>query len=401
MNQIQMIPVDQIVPAIVQPRLPQNEEQLMGLSSSIGEHGVIQAATVYWDNSAGKYRLVHGERRWRAAQLAGQTDVPCVVKEPLGLADFLLVAVAENGPREDLSPLEKAWALKTYYLLANLQALAAKYGELVYLEQIEQEAEAVATKVSIIDERDQTAARQQEIIDYLEYHLREALALIGKRAETWKGLVSWDTCVQKLGFSYLDPRRRRQILEVLGLAKSVQSDVADSAMTEYAMRGLANHPPEIQEKIVGAAVANDDLDNLTHAAVQEMAAQFAAADVKETGAAINGTAGTNNGKVPEVVTPIQETASVKDAASEKDDEDTIAGSGRGLNNDDPFRMYEAIDALRLADEIVAAHYQQWPEHGQEMVIEWLLGIAEDAGIRLTIAESDTSLNDVIREMQPT
>lgn len=99
--------IDLIHPNRYQPRRKFSEEELEELSRSIREQGVIQPLVVR-KNSHG-YELIAGERRLRAAKLAGLTQVPIVVKE-LSDSQMLEMSIVENVQREDLNPLEESGA---------------------------------------------------------------------------------------------------------------------------------------------------------------------------------------------------------------------------------------------------------------------------------------------------
>ncbi|MGC8667583.1 MAG: ParB/RepB/Spo0J family partition protein [Chthonomonadales bacterium] len=109
--QIHSIPVEQIVEDPDQPRQFHDPESLMGLAESIRRHGILQPITVTPLPNVNMYRIVTGERRWRAAQIAGLTEIPCLVKE-LEAEDAVTEQLIENLQREDLQPLEKARALR-------------------------------------------------------------------------------------------------------------------------------------------------------------------------------------------------------------------------------------------------------------------------------------------------
>ena len=97
-----------------QPRLVRSQEalQLEELAASIKEHGVIQPLIVTRTEGPGApYTLVAGERRWRAAQLAGLARVPAIIKE-VTPQEMLVIALVENIQRNDLSPLEEAAAFQ-------------------------------------------------------------------------------------------------------------------------------------------------------------------------------------------------------------------------------------------------------------------------------------------------
>jgi len=104
-----MVAIDQISPNPYQPRKTFNDASIEELARSVKEHGIIQplVVTKIGDN---KYRLIAGERRFRAAQKAGLDSVPVVVKETLADGDILQVALIENIQREDLNPIEEAYA---------------------------------------------------------------------------------------------------------------------------------------------------------------------------------------------------------------------------------------------------------------------------------------------------
>lgn len=93
-----------------QPRKYFDEEALSELSSSIAEHGILQPIVVRPIAETG-YQIVAGERRWRAARLAGLTEVPVIIKE-LTDKQVMELALIENLQREDLNPIEEAEGYK-------------------------------------------------------------------------------------------------------------------------------------------------------------------------------------------------------------------------------------------------------------------------------------------------
>lgn len=104
-----MIAIDQISPNPYQPRKTFNEASIEELARSVREHGIVQPLVVTKIGDR-KYRLIAGERRFRAAQKAGLSSVPAVIKETLTDSDILEVALIENIQREDLNPIEEAYA---------------------------------------------------------------------------------------------------------------------------------------------------------------------------------------------------------------------------------------------------------------------------------------------------
>jgi ParB family chromosome partitioning protein len=100
--------LDQIGPNPYQPRKTFNEGSIDELARSVREHGIVQPLVV--SRHGDRYRLIAGERRFRAAQKAGLTTVPVVIKDDLKEGDALQIALIENIQREDLNPIEEAMA---------------------------------------------------------------------------------------------------------------------------------------------------------------------------------------------------------------------------------------------------------------------------------------------------
>lgn len=105
------VPVDHVEPNPSQPRHHFEASDLEELAASLRQHGVLQPLLVS-EVVPGRYRLVAGERRWRAARLAGLTTVPVVVRERLDEEGHLELALVENLQRRDLTPLEEAGAFE-------------------------------------------------------------------------------------------------------------------------------------------------------------------------------------------------------------------------------------------------------------------------------------------------
>ena len=104
---LRQLPLQKVEPNPDQPRRDFNEEELQALADSIGEHGILQPLTVREMPHSGYYQIIAGERRWRAARMAGLTEVPALVIE----ADdrqAMELALIENLQRQDLNPVEEA-----------------------------------------------------------------------------------------------------------------------------------------------------------------------------------------------------------------------------------------------------------------------------------------------------
>ena len=105
-DSITSLPLQKVEPNPRQPRRVFDEEELQALADSIAEHGIVQPLAVR-DEGNGYYMIIAGERRWRAARLAGLDEVPVVVLE----ADdrtVMELALVENLQRQDLNPMEEA-----------------------------------------------------------------------------------------------------------------------------------------------------------------------------------------------------------------------------------------------------------------------------------------------------
>ncbi|MCF6096266.1 ParB/RepB/Spo0J family partition protein [Thermovorax subterraneus] len=107
---IQEIDIDEIKPNERQPRKAFDEEKIKELAFSIKEHGVLQPVILRKTKTG--YELVAGERRWRAAKIAGIEKIPAIIKN-LTDAEVMQIALIENLQREDLNPVEEAMAYKT------------------------------------------------------------------------------------------------------------------------------------------------------------------------------------------------------------------------------------------------------------------------------------------------
>ena len=127
-NTVVELKINDISPNDGQPRKKFNEDALKELSDSIKENGVIQPIIVQKKGSG--YRIVAGERRWRASRLAGLTVIPAIVRD-LTDKETMEQALIENLQREDLNPLEEAFAMQNLITAHKLsqEQLAKKLGK--------------------------------------------------------------------------------------------------------------------------------------------------------------------------------------------------------------------------------------------------------------------------------
>ena len=102
-----LLPIHKVEPNPDQPRQDFDEEELSALAASIAEHGIVQPLTVRSLGTSGYYQIIAGERRWRAARIAGLSEVPAVIMEADDKKTMVL-ALIENLQRQDLNPVEEA-----------------------------------------------------------------------------------------------------------------------------------------------------------------------------------------------------------------------------------------------------------------------------------------------------
>ena len=102
----QLLPIHKIEPNPGQPRQDFDEEELQALADSLAQHGLVQPLTVR-EMPSGYYQIIAGERRWRAARIAGLRELPAVIMEADDRKTMEL-ALIENLQRQDLNPVEEA-----------------------------------------------------------------------------------------------------------------------------------------------------------------------------------------------------------------------------------------------------------------------------------------------------
>lgn len=115
-GQLQHIDVEQLQRGVYQPRREMANEQLTELADSIRKHGIMQPIVVrrLGEHAKVPFEIIAGERRWRAAKLAGLKHIPALIRD---IPDELAIALAliENIQREDLNPMEQAMALQRFH----------------------------------------------------------------------------------------------------------------------------------------------------------------------------------------------------------------------------------------------------------------------------------------------
>lgn len=141
------LPVELVVPNPAQPRRTFDADALQALAGSIADRGVLQPVLVR-PLPGGRYELVAGERRWRATQLAGLSDIPALIQERDD-ATTLQAALIENMARADLNPVEEARAVAA--LVEDLGLTREAVGKMVGRSRV-----AISNLLRILDLPDET-----------------------------------------------------------------------------------------------------------------------------------------------------------------------------------------------------------------------------------------------------
>jgi ParB family chromosome partitioning protein len=201
---LKAIRLDRIIPDPNQPRRSMSTESLAELAASIREQGVIQPIEVDYDPEQDVYVMVHGERRWKAAKMAGLETIPAIIKPSrLDRATRLIRQLIENIQREDLNDVDRARAL-------------------------------VGLRDQMQEERDAQL---------------EAQAPIDSGKATWKTRVTWAEVGERVGLSRA---RMSQLRALLDLPDEIREDVRFGLLTEYDTRAYRGLPSEQQRELHSA-----------------------------------------------------------------------------------------------------------------------------------------------------
>lgn len=129
-HRVQKLLITDVISNPEQPRREVNNQALIELTKSVKSHGILQPIIVVRHNASNGYRIVAGERRWRAAKAAGLTHVPAIIRS-LEELEQIELAIIENIQRVDLSPLDQAMAVYKlqHQFSLNLEQIAEKLGK--------------------------------------------------------------------------------------------------------------------------------------------------------------------------------------------------------------------------------------------------------------------------------
>ncbi len=183
-SSIRNVAVDKVDPNPNQPRLAMDQAQLDDLTASVREHGVLQPVLVR-PQPAGRFQLVAGERRWRAAMGAGLAVIPALI-EDIDDDTALEIAVIENLQREDLSPLDEAMIYDKMIRQHgySIRKLAQKIGkDKGYLENRLRLADAPSDIRELVSLRKDTLSHAYELLKVTDPKKRQKLAAMVARGE--------------------------------------------------------------------------------------------------------------------------------------------------------------------------------------------------------------------------
>jgi ParB family chromosome partitioning protein len=171
-DRLSSLPVDLLQRGKYQPRVDMRQESLGELADSIKSRGLVQPILVRPlprpdPNESQRYEIIAGERRWRAAQMAGLSEIPAVIRD-VADEDAVAMALIENIQREDLNPLEEARALLRLIEEFGLTHLAAA-------EAVGRSRAAVSNLLRLMELTDEV----KELLESRKIEMGHARALLG------------------------------------------------------------------------------------------------------------------------------------------------------------------------------------------------------------------------------
>ena len=240
------ISLDQLTPGEFQPRTKMHKETLEELADSIKNQGVLQPLLVR-EKASGRYEIIAGERRWRAAQIAGLKSVPVSIKK-VNNNDAAKIALVENLQREDLNAMDQSRGLQRLQMEFNLsqEELAKSIGKsrstvtnLLRLSKLDKKVQGYLESGEIemgharallgVDGATQVALAE-EIIK-LSLSVREAEKLVSRKRTTKK---STQKTTKDPNITSLE----RELSEDLGAGVRIQSNKSGKGKLTIEFKGL-------------------------------------------------------------------------------------------------------------------------------------------------------------------
>ncbi len=248
-----------------QPRQEFDADQLQELTDSIAVAGIKQPLLVR-PQGDGRYLLVDGARRFRAAAAAGLLDAPCVVTMPASWLTIKQDQLITNAFRQDLTALERAQTLEMLWLGHQIAALEA--------EQQDDSDDTRALLAEAETPAQQIAMLRDRLCELAQVESRDAYLASGAQVR-----VSWDAVLKAVGLSSMTADRRKKLLSVLDLSVAAQDALAGVPINERTLRDLANRPADEQAVLIAEAQASDgDVGTALREALHTPVAQQPATD---------------------------------------------------------------------------------------------------------------------------
>src|SRR5688572_7331077 len=259
-DELAKLPLDLLQRGRYQPRIDMRQETLQELADSIKSQGVIQPIVVRpldasAPGEAQRYEIIAGERRWRAAQLAGLTDIPALVRR---IPDEAAIAIAliENIQREDLNPLEEARALER--LIGEFQMTHQQCADAVGRSRA-----AVSNLLRLLELAPEVSALVEK--RELEMgHARALLGLSGRRQQAEVGALVAKKSIsvretEALVRRMVEPAKSRRGEDAAepgdANVRKLEADLADKLGAKVAIQHAANGKGKV-------VVSYDSLDEL-------------------------------------------------------------------------------------------------------------------------------------------
>ena len=225
-RQAKSIEIDQIE-ADPQHREHFEEDALNRLAKSLRDEGQLQPIRVRFDESRGKYLIIAGERRWRAAQIAKLETVDCIVAEgALSEADILRHQIIENALREDLKPTEQG---RAYQAAMEAEGLNGKQ----LAEKLNVHPSTISRTIGLLSLTDDV----QKKVDAGDLAMTQALKL--KKAETTKSAASNSKATKKRSTKETKIKTSVGITVSFKARKNLKADEMKTALNEV-LKGLSD-----------------------------------------------------------------------------------------------------------------------------------------------------------------
>jgi len=250
------INLDDIMPNPYQPRQTWNDEQLHDLAGSIRENGIIQPIIVRQKGS--KYEIVAGERRFRAAEIAGLQKIPAMVRKTDD-SEMLALALVENIHRADLNPIEKAKAYQSFMQTFNLTQEQTS-------QKLGQDRSVVANYIRLLNLPSEV--KQMLIDGSLDMgHARAILALptddlrkrLANRALAGRLSVREVERLVRLALTAGDEKKQKQIIEKPAHIKDLEEKIRSRLGTKVNIQARKNGQ---RGRIIIEFYSLDEFDNI-------------------------------------------------------------------------------------------------------------------------------------------